>query len=103
MLALNRSAIVVRPKPPFLEWLHTADPTSVTLTLADLGREPTIYLVSECDDPEDEQACLRPSSRPFSTISWTAGGGIGRRGPRLVPWTSSRAGLIASSIRRCST
>ena len=65
MLALNRSAIVLRPKPPFLEWLHTADPTSLTLTLTDLGREPTIYLVSECGDPEDEQACLQAV---FSTI-----------------------------------
>ena len=103
MLALNRSAIVVRPKPPFLEWLHAADPTSVTLTLADLGREPTIYLVSECDDPKDEQACLRPSSRQFSRTSLTAGGGIGRRGRRPGPWTSSRAGLTASFIRCCST
>ena len=47
MLALNRSAIDLRPKPPFLEWLHAADLQSVSLTLADLGREPTIYLVSE--------------------------------------------------------
>jgi hypothetical protein len=59
MLALNRSAIVVRPKLPFLDWLHAADPTSVTLTLADLGREPTIYLVPECGDPEDKRAALQ--------------------------------------------
>jgi len=81
----------VRPKPPFLEWLHTADPTSVTLTLADLGREPTIDLVSQCGDPEDDQACLQAV---FSTIfedQLTAGGEIGRRG-RPGPWTSSRAG-----------
>ena len=65
MLALNRSAIVVRPKSPCLAWLHAADPTSVTLTLADLGREPTIYRVSECGDVEDEQACLQAV---FSTI-----------------------------------
>ena len=56
MLALNRSAIIVRPKLPFLEWLHAADPTSVTLTLADLGVEPTIYLVPECADGEQERA-----------------------------------------------
>jgi hypothetical protein len=55
----------LRPKPPFLEWLHAVDPTSVTLTLADLGREPTIYLVSECGNSEDEQACLQVF---FSTI-----------------------------------
>ena len=65
MLALNRSAIVLRPKPPFLEWLHAADLQSVSLTLADLGREPTIYLVSACEDAEDEQACLQTV---FSTM-----------------------------------
>jgi hypothetical protein len=27
MLALNRSAIIVRPKLAFLGWLHAADPT----------------------------------------------------------------------------
>jgi hypothetical protein len=59
MLALNRSAILVRPKSPFLDWLHGADPTSVTLTLADLRREPTIYLVPECGDAEDERAVLK--------------------------------------------
>ena len=59
MLALNRSAIVVRPRPPFLEWLHAVDPTSASLTLASLCREPTIYLVPECGDPDAEQNCLR--------------------------------------------
>ena len=59
MLALNRSAIVVRPKLPFLEWLHSADPTSATLTLADLALEPTIYLVPECADGEQERDALQ--------------------------------------------
>ena len=63
MLALNRSAIVVRPKSPFLDWLHGADPTSVTFTLADLSREPTIYLVPECGDAEDERSFSRWSSK----------------------------------------
>ena len=59
MLALNRSAIVVRPKLPFLEWLQSADPTSATLALADLALEPTIYLVPECADAEQERAALQ--------------------------------------------
>ena len=58
MRALNRSAIGVRPRPPFLEWLHAVDPTSASLTLADLGREPTIYLVSEGTGLEAEDAEL---------------------------------------------
>jgi hypothetical protein len=28
MDTLNRSAIVVRPKQPFLDWLHAVDPSS---------------------------------------------------------------------------
>lgn len=44
---LNRSAIVVKPKQPFLNWLHTADPTSHRLMLRDLTREPTIYLIPD--------------------------------------------------------
>ena len=55
---LNRSAIVVKPRQPFLDWLHTADPTSHRLTLGDLTREPTIYLIPECDTEEDLREVL---------------------------------------------
>ena len=50
---VNRSAIVVRPAQPFLDWLHRVDPTSAQLTLEDLRREPTIYLLPEWET-EDE-------------------------------------------------
>jgi hypothetical protein len=50
---LNRSAIVVKPKQLFLEWLHAADPTSRELSLSDLVREPLIYLIPECDTEEE--------------------------------------------------
>ncbi len=56
---LNRSAIVVKPRQPFLDWLHTADPTSHRLTLPDLARESTIYLIPECDTEEDVHEVLR--------------------------------------------
>jgi hypothetical protein len=42
MDTLNRSAIVVKPKQRFLDWLHTVDPTSHEVTLLDVCREPTI-------------------------------------------------------------
>ena len=50
---LNRSALVVKPTQPFLDWLHAADPTSHNITLSDVTREPTIYLIPECDSDED--------------------------------------------------
>jgi hypothetical protein len=52
MDTINRSAIVVRPAQRFLDWLHRVDQTSAHLMLEDLQREPTIYLVPECDSEE---------------------------------------------------
>ena len=59
MELLNRSALVVKPKQPFLDWLHAADPTSRHLTLLDLVREPTLYLIPECETDDDVAAVLR--------------------------------------------
>ena len=59
MEAINRSAIVVKPAQPFLDWLHRVDPTSAQLTLDDLSLEPTIYLLPECQGKEEAIECLR--------------------------------------------
>jgi hypothetical protein len=56
---LNRSAIVVKPRQPFLDWLHMADPTSRNLSLRELAEEPTIYLIPECDTEEDVRGVLQ--------------------------------------------
>lgn len=56
---LNRSAVVVKPRQPFLEWLHTSDPTSGNITLDELEQDPTIYLIPECDRKGDIQKVLR--------------------------------------------
>lgn len=59
---INRSAIVVKPGQPFLDWLHRVDPTSVHLTLDDLRREPTIYLLPECESEAEALEYLREVS-----------------------------------------
>ena len=59
METINRSAIVVKPAQPFLDWLHQVDPTSAQLTLDDLRLEPTIYLLPECEGKEAVIECLR--------------------------------------------
>lgn len=59
MDALNRSAIVVKAKQRFLDWLHAVDRTSRRITLTDLRREPHIYLISECDTEKDLVDALR--------------------------------------------
>jgi hypothetical protein len=59
MVTLNRSAVVVKPKRPLLDWLHAADPTSHCLSLEDLQHEPTIYLIPECDTEAEVEDALR--------------------------------------------
>src|SRR5262249_18518686 len=46
------SAVIVMPAEPFLKWLHRADSTSAELTLADLRRDHTIYLLPPYDTEE---------------------------------------------------
>ena len=58
MLSPNRTAVVVTAKEPFLEWLYSVDPTSHHLTLEDLNRDPTIYLLTEAQDEEEANAFL---------------------------------------------
>ena len=58
MTTVNRAAIVVRPGQPFLDWLHRADPTSRELNLEDLRREPTVYLLPECENEREVRECL---------------------------------------------
>jgi hypothetical protein len=58
MISLNRTAIVVRPGQPFLDWLHAADPTSSELRLENLQREPTVYLLPDCENEKEVRECL---------------------------------------------
>ena len=46
------------PGQPFLDWLHRVDPTSGELSLEDLRREPTIYLLPECENEEEAREYL---------------------------------------------
>ena len=59
MSVLNRSAVVITPRPPHLEWARRDDTTGVAeLVYETLRREPHVYLVREPEDAESEQAVL---------------------------------------------
>ena len=64
-LSINRSAIVVRPRQRFLDWLHEVDSTASDLTLEDLRLEPRIYLLPELDSEADVERVLKQC---FDTI-----------------------------------
>jgi alpha-mannosidase len=49
---LNRAALIVRYRQPFVDWINGADPApgSHTVTLAEVNEEHTVYLVEVEDD-----------------------------------------------------
>lgn len=74
MDTINRSAIVVKPARPFLNWLHQVDPTSAELRLEDLQVEPAIYLLPECDSLEQAIEYLGDSVQDiFEENNWMDG------------------------------
>ena len=96
MATLNRSAIVAKPKQPFLDWLHTADPASYKLTLRDLVREPTIYLVPECDRGDQVNQALSELCKEILPGNWQGGSTTKRLGLRTVILRSSVTGSDSS-------
>jgi hypothetical protein len=98
MVTVNRSAIVVKPKQPFLDWLHATDPTSLELTLLNLTRDPMIYLIPECDTNEDVAEVLRELCEEIfqeQLAGWYTDISPGRETGVLM---SSAAGSIISTI-----
>ena len=64
MKLLNRSALMLQPRLPYLEWVNSL-PQQVTeleqpLTPAELEREGRVYLVDEFDPQADEAVVLEP-------------------------------------------
>ncbi|GAA3911263.1 hypothetical protein GCM10022228_23210 [Halomonas cibimaris] len=61
MKLLNRSALSVRPTQEFVDWINALEPTmgDDDLTLDDVERESTVYLIPEMDTPEALGAYVR--------------------------------------------
>jgi hypothetical protein len=61
MRTINRSALVIRPKQPFLDWLHgLPEETNRDITLDELRRENTVYLLDEVDTVEQAIELITP-------------------------------------------
>jgi hypothetical protein len=56
MPTLNRTAIILRPKQPFIDWINENDPDGRPVTLEELADDNAVYLVSEDRDDNVERA-----------------------------------------------
>ncbi|WP_136247287.1 hypothetical protein [Halomonas borealis] len=61
MKLLNRSALSIRPTQHFVDWVNDLEPTQGDddLSLGDVERESTVYLIPEMDTPEALEGFVR--------------------------------------------
>src|SRR5436309_2534229 len=66
---LNRAALILPYRRPFVDWINAVDPSpsSHTLTLADVNEEHTVYLVEVEDENELESWLLRHHAELFES------------------------------------
>ena len=56
---INRSAIIVKPKQPYLEWAKQDDAEGLAESVFEsLRTEPHVYLLPEYEDPTSQQEVL---------------------------------------------
>ncbi|MDA2926381.1 hypothetical protein MYX78_03960 [Acidobacteria bacterium AH-259-G07] len=56
---LNRSAVIVKPLRPYLEWAKTDDAEGLAESVFEnLRREPHLYLLPEYEEPASQQEVL---------------------------------------------
>ncbi len=55
---INRAALIVRPKTPYVDWANSVDDDGPQAILQDLGRDPSIYLVESIDYLDDCDALV---------------------------------------------
>ena len=59
MEMLNRSAIIVKPRQPHLEWMRKDDAEGLAESVFEsFHEEPSIYLLPEWEDPAKQQVVL---------------------------------------------
>ena len=56
MYFVDRTAVVVKPTAKFLEWLKSLNGDMPDLTLEQLRTNCSVYLIPECDEPEEAVA-----------------------------------------------
>ena len=56
---INRAALIVRAKQPFLDWLvNMTDLEAGSVTLDSLNKDPNVYLIAEYENDQEFQQVL---------------------------------------------
>ena len=96
MKLLNRSALSVKPTQAFVDWINSLEPTvgDDDLTLDDVDRESTVYLIPEMDTPEALDTLVRERYMEILESELRAWEEDERQWPETLDWTLFQRFLI---------
>ena len=73
MESVNRTAVVIRPKQPFVDWLNSIPGEKPDYTLQTISSENTTFLIPEYDYPEQSMTYVKNVSSyifEFELFGW---------------------------------
>ena len=65
MWEIDRSIVVVKPKEPYIEWVHSLDEEGKKFTLTDLRQDNTAYLIPQYVDNDHREQLLAECYEPM--------------------------------------
>ena len=83
MEMLNRSAVILKPRQPYLDWTRRDDNEGLADTVFEnLRTEPTVYLLPDYEDPPTQREVLEefwPALLEAMLAGWSPTRSCGRR------------------------
>ena len=59
MESVNRTAVVIKPRQPFVDWLNSVPDEDIDFTLEQISTDNITFLIPEQDDPKDAKKYIR--------------------------------------------
>ena len=53
MQSINRAAVIIKPKQPFVDWINSMPDDSSNYTLEQINKDNLTFLIPIYDDPDD--------------------------------------------------
>ena len=59
MQSVNRTAVVIKPKQPFVDWLNSIPDEDISFTLEQVSEDNITFLIPEYDSSEESLAYIK--------------------------------------------
>ena len=80
---INKAAITVIPKEPFIKWVQSTDAKAAEISDEDILSNSQVYLVDASEDGDDPEKLIRKNFKESLIRSLSGGAPMEMRGPEL--------------------